>query len=174
MSLDTHIRFLQPVDPRLAWAVMRRVIEAPAEYMWDRHPAKQAPLYSDNPWWLSNGYAMHQAGIYDTSIVAAAMYYGAEGSMLDDSEYQGDDAVVSMATGEYSPVPPDQIPPPGYVDINFCNGQRDRHAELAHRLITELGIPTAVRMDYEGTWTHMPLHPTLADVQQALGFPVTA
>lgn len=178
MSLDTHIRFLQPVDPRLVWEVMRRVIEAPAGYIWDRHPAHDAndPVwkYSDNAVWISNGYAMHEAGIYDTSLVAAAMYYGAEGSMLDDSEYHGEDAVVNMTTGETSPVPASHIPPPGYVDINFCNGQRDRHAELAHRLITELGVLAALRMDYEGTWTVLPPQPTLSDVQQALGFPVTA
>lgn len=163
MSLDTHIRFLQPVDPRLVWEVMRRVIEAPAGYIWDRHPAHDAndPVwkYSDNAVWISNGYAMHEAGIYDTSLVAATMYYGAEGSMLDDSEYD-------------EGFPAAQIPPPAYVHIHFCNGHRDRHDELAHRLIAEVGIPAALERDCEGTWTLLPSRPTLGDVQRALGFTV--
>jgi hypothetical protein len=51
MSLDTTIRFLTPVDPRAVWSAMSTIIEAPADYTWDRYPANpdMVALFAPNP-----------------------------------------------------------------------------------------------------------------------------
>ncbi|MBV8347580.1 MAG: hypothetical protein JOZ49_08605 [Mycolicibacterium sp.] len=41
-TLTTRIRFTEPVDPRLVWAKMREVTDAPAGYAWPT-PGEQRP-----------------------------------------------------------------------------------------------------------------------------------
>ena len=133
MSLDTTIRFLTPVDPRAVWSAMSTIIEAPADYTWDRYPANpdMVALFAPNPTWSAPGGQGAQA--------CAVMSYGAEGSRLNDSEY--------------ADFPADQVPPPAYVEVTLTNGDRDRHGEFLERLVAWAGSPVAIYESYAGTWT---------------------
>jgi len=151
MSLDTSIRFLEPVDPRTVWAVMRTMIDAPAEYAWDRYPANQnlGELFAPNPTWCAPG--GQGAG------AVAVMHYGAEGALLDDREY----------TATPDDWAPGQIPPPAYVQVMLTNGNRDRHGEFAHQIICAIGLRTAVSCN-GGGWITLPVNPSPAVLSRAL------
>lgn len=153
MSLDTYIRFLEPVDPRTVWAAMREVIEAPSNYTWDRYPAQQdmSKLFAPNPTWFAPGGQGAQT--------LAAMSYGAEGSLLDDREWDEPDLR-------------NEAPPPAYVVVSFTNGDRNRHDEFAHALIHRVGVPAAVRAWYASPWAEMGSTPSLDNVRCALNGPV--
>jgi hypothetical protein len=51
VSLDNTIRFFTPVDPWAVWSAMSAIIEAPADYTWDRYPANpdMVALFAPNP-----------------------------------------------------------------------------------------------------------------------------
>ena len=151
MSLGTWIRFLEPVDPRTVWAVMRTMIDAPADYTWDRYPANpnMMALFAPNPTWYAPG--GQGAG------AVAVMHYGVEGALLDDREF-------SDWPEDWSPA---QIPPPGYVEISLTNGEKDRHGEFVHQIICAIGLRTAVSCNDSG-WITMPVNPSPAVLSRAL------
>jgi hypothetical protein len=136
MSLDTTIRFLTPVDPRAVWTAMSAIIEAPADYTWERYPynPNMGSLFAPNPTWNACSGQGAQA--------VATMIYGAEGSLLNDDEYEG--------------VPAGQLPPPAYVELTLTNGAKDRHPEFLEKIIAWAGAPVAVQDDYAGTWQVHP------------------
>jgi hypothetical protein len=151
MSLDTSIRFLEPVDPRMVWAIMRTMIEAPADSAWDRYAPNpdMTALFAPNPTWYAPG--GQGAG------AVAFMSYGAEGALLDDREYH--DPQDDWGPG--------QIPPPAYVEITLTNGNKDRHGEFAHQIICAIGLRTAVSCN-DGGWITMPVNPSPAVLSRAL------
>jgi hypothetical protein len=68
------------------------------------------------------------------------MFYGAEGSVLDDSEC--------------ADFPQWETPPPAYVELVLYNGERDRHDEFAEKLIGWASGSAAEYDRYTGRWTN--------------------
>ena len=141
--VTTSIRILEPVDPRQVWAAVRAIIEAPADYQWLRF-APGTEGIGPNGVWVGNSDGLWYSDIPGVGIdpiggaAAAVMFYGGEGSVLDDSEC--------------ADFPQWETPPPAYVELVLYNGERDRHDEFAEKLIAWAGGSAAELDHYTGRW----------------------
>lgn len=134
MGYEAHVRFTEPVDPRVVWEAVRTVVEAPNDYAWARY-APGGQMGTNGCW-----FAEPEQG----AKALACMYYGAEGSPLDDTEYNDPD-------DDWAPA---QIPPAGYVEAHIWASYRytSELVERAHRLAALVGVPAAIRDDFTGCW----------------------
>lgn len=134
MGYTAYVRFTEPVDPRAVWRAVRAIVDAPDSYAWECY-APGGSMGRDGCWFAHPDQGAH---------MLACMYYGPEGSALDDSEY----------TNEPEDWAPSQIPPAGYVEVHLAAGYSitDEIIERARRLITVMGVAAAIRDDFDGTW----------------------
>lgn len=141
MGYSTWVRFCDPVDPRDIWRAVRVLVEAPDNYRW-RCYAPGGDMGRDGCW-----FAEPEQGANSL----ACMYYGPEGSLLDDSEYS------DPADGWQ----PSQIPPAGYVEVHMSAGYSctDDLIRRAHLLVAAIGVQAAIRDDFTAEWT--TVHPEL-------------
>lgn len=98
MTLTTHLRFLDPIDPRDVWEMAKALVNTPDGYEFEYRSA-------NHPWWPGCKYVDLNASIHATPGQGADaliwLEYGPEGSLL-------------RVDGEYE----DETPPPdAYVEL---------------------------------------------------------
>ena len=87
MTMTTHVRFLDPVDPRLVWEQAKRIVNAPEPFEVDHISAGQ-PSFEGAGWINENAELRAHPGQGADALIW--LEYGPEGSLLNDSEYEKD------------------------------------------------------------------------------------
>ena len=83
MTLTTHIRFVDPVDPRAVWDAAQEIVGVPNGYHWEVFPANQRREHSG----LVFPNAEWSAPADQGANALMWMWYGHEGGrLLDDPE----------------------------------------------------------------------------------------
>jgi hypothetical protein len=147
MTLTTRVRFLAPVDPRLIWAEVRELLDAPADYQFQHNSPGGRPLYEGDFWpWNGEYYAQTDQGL----TAHAHMEYGHEGAPLRE-EWD----VHPESADEY---PVDKRPPVGYAELSLdtCYSDDyeagDIHAGIIAKLAQRSPVPIAWQLEYMGEW----------------------
>ena len=133
MTLTTKVRFLAPIDPRLVWAKVAELVNAPDDYRWCHRGANDDVIHAPNP----SIWAEPEQG----ADAWARLYYGHEGSLLIEDD------------------PPSHIPealwPPAYVDLMLDTVRDDDGAcvMLHHRIgrAIQQWSPVAVALWFDGS-----------------------
>jgi len=94
MTLTTHVRFLDPIDPRDVWAMAQDMVGVPADYRFEYHRV-------GSPMWPGSELTNTNSGYFAEPDQGAgallALDYGEEGSLLiDDPELEWPPAYVEL------------------------------------------------------------------------------
>jgi hypothetical protein len=147
VSLTTRVRFLAPLDPRLIWAEVQRLLDAPENYRYSHNAPGGRPLYKGD-YWPMNGeyYADTDQGL----MAHAHMEYGHEGAPLRE-EWD----IHPEYADEY---PIDKRPPVSYAELVLDTGYDDEynacdvHAGIVAELAQWSPVPVIWQLEYTGEW----------------------
>jgi hypothetical protein len=78
MTYTSRVRYLDPVDPRKIWEIGRRLVLAPADYT----------VFKYRDYWIADS----EQGAWAMLI----MYFGPEGTMIDNRFNEAPDAYVEL------------------------------------------------------------------------------